>query len=424
MGIGNIMISILAALPLALFSSVADAPSSPNMPTNAPTAIDCVADEPIKVSINAGGKIFTYTDEPITPSDFTVAEEIEKRRINAPFERKIELVDAAIQKGASYKTALLICFPRLKFTADAVAKQLYIPAEDARVVCENGGCRIIGEKSGRKLDEDKLYGGLYYSLKFFGGERTVKTYTVNIEPNVRAAELRERVTLRSSYTTDFSTSSNARAHNVVTAVKKFDGAVIENGCALSFNSVVGERTQENGFKTAKIIVDGKYVDGVGGGACQASTAVYNAALTAGLAASANSHSICPSYCPPGLDAMISSASDMVLRNGTGDSVYFSVKAGGGKATVNVYGAPCEFDIVTESAVVATIPYVESEITDVERKYFDESAVKGDRLLVSGGKDGYKSETYLKYYRGGKFCKRVKIRSNTYKPLPQIIAVAP
>ena len=43
--------------------------------------------------IVADGKSFTYRDEKIAPSDFTVAEQIERRAINAPLEKKMELVD-------------------------------------------------------------------------------------------------------------------------------------------------------------------------------------------------------------------------------------------------------------------------------------------------------------------------------------------
>ncbi|MCH5162940.1 MAG: VanW family protein [Clostridiales bacterium] len=417
----NFIASIFAAVPLICFPSAAR--SEPHVTVAAPIETEEAQGE-VAVTINAGGKTFTYTDEYITPSDFTVHEEIERRRINSPLDRKIELVDFIIQKGASYKTALLYCFPRLERTMDAVAEYLYIAPIDAKVMYDGGRYYVTPEKAGRALDEERTYGVLYYSLKFFGGSKTVDAAVEVLEPDVFAAELKRALTLRSAYTTDYSSSTPQRAHNVETAVKKFDGVSIAPGEALSFNECVGERTEENGFQTAKIIVDGKYVDGVGGGACQASTAVYNAALLAGLDAAANAHSICPSYCPAGLDAMISSMSDLVITNTTDKPVYFSVSAGGGKATVKIFGSKREYDIVPESEINATVPHEEREFVDYERKYFDEGAERGDRLLIAPGKDGCLSTTYLKYYDGGKFVKRVKIRANIYKQSPQITAVAP
>ncbi len=87
-------------------------------------------------------------------------------------------------------------------------------------------------------------------------------------------------------------------------------------------------------------------------------------------------------------------------------------------------APPEYKIVPESVTVKTVKCEELETVDVERKYFGADAVGGDRLLVALGKDGVVSETYLKYYKDGKFIKRVKIRANEYKPTPQIVAIAP
>ena len=48
---------------------------------------------------------------------------------------------------------------------------------------------------------------------------------------------------------------------------KLNKTVVDVGGEFSFNKTVGERTERNGFKSAKIIVNGEFVDGVGGGVC-------------------------------------------------------------------------------------------------------------------------------------------------------------
>lgn len=373
------------------------------------------------VTITAGSKRFTYVDAPITPSDFTVREEIELRKINAPLAEKIEYADGLLQKGAGYKAALGVSFPLLSRTVDEVAQYLLVPAVDARVEYRGGRFTVTADREGRALDENKLYAAIYYCFKFGGG--SVKAHTVPVMPEVTRRELSEALVLRGEYTTDYAASSEGRAHNVTLALKKFDGVKIAAGETLSFNATVGARTVENGFKTAKIIVDGKYVDGVGGGVCQSSTAVYNAALTAGLVCTANAHSICPSYCPAGLDAMISSVSDLTITNPTEHDVYISVKTGGGRATVRMYGERSEYEIVPKSEV-KTVAFPSVEVIDGEHKYFGDGAVSGDRMLVNPGKDGAESVTYLEYYKDGNFVKREKIRQNEYKSMPQVIAVAP
>ncbi|MBD5131474.1 MAG: hypothetical protein HDT28_02610 [Clostridiales bacterium] len=376
------------------------------------------------VTVKTSDRDFTYVDEPITASDFTVAEQIELRRINAPLDQKLILVDTCLEKGADYKAALEVCFPRLIAAVDSAAEYLYKPPVDAQTVYKgNGRFAVTPEVTGRMLDEKKLYASLYCALRFSGGGE-VTAHTLPIEPSVKKAELEANILFRGKYTTEYSTSTEARAHNVSLALSKFDGAVIPAGGTLSFNKTVGARTEQNGFKSAKIIVDGKYVDGVGGGVCQASTALYNAALVAGLTCSANAHSICPSYCPAGLDAMISGMSDLVITNTTAHDVYIAVNVANKRGTVTVFGEKNEYTIVPESVIVKTVKHEESEQVDTEHKYFDSTAVSGDRALVSPGKDGVVSETFLKYYKNGTMVKRVKIRSNEYKAVPQIIAVNP
>ncbi len=418
------IIPLIAVVGLVGFTGVSAAGNNVSQTPAAASAVSVYTpSEQASFDVIADGKTFTYTDEQIAASDFTVAEEIENRRINMPLSVKIELVDEYIRRGADYKTALSVCFPRLDKLVKEVSDAVYEPPVDSHAEYVGGVFKATREKYGRRLDENRLYASIYYCIKY-GVKNTVNAATVKIEPNLTQDDLQRNLVKRSEFTTDYSTSTPDRAHNVELAVKKLDGVRLAAGDTLSFNALVGARTVENGYRKAKVIIDGKYADGVGGGACQASTAAYNAALLAGLKCNANSHTICPSYCPPGLDAMISSASDLTIVNDTGSDVYFSVRTDGSRATVKVVGAPREYDYVPESVVVRTIPFAETETTDEERKYFDESAVSGDRILISPGRNGYESETYLNCVKNGTVVKRVLLRRNFYSSTPRITVVAP
>ena len=375
------------------------------------------------LNVQYGKETYVYTDKPVTPSDFTVAEQIAARKINAPLSQKIEFMDECVARGADYKTAVNQCFPVLVRELDRISDGVFIPPENAKTEYKNGTFYVVPGKAGRKINEYKLYASIYCAFKFSGGGE-VKAYMEEIPPIVTADMLRAELLPRSVYTTDFSGSTAERAHNVALALGKVDGIVIPPGETLSFNNTVGERTEANGYKKAKIIIDGKYTDGYGGGVCQASTAVYNAALAAGLSCAANAHSICPSYCPAGLDAMISSVSDLLITNTTTHSVYISTSVNGRKGTVRIYGEKPEYKIESESVIVDVQKYEEHEQIDNEYKYFDRGAVSGSRLLVSQGKDGIKSETYIKMYKNGSLVGRVKVRENTYRAVLQIIAIAP
>lgn len=377
----------------------------------------------MRIKINASGREFVYDDRLIQPSDFTVAEQIEARKINAPLDQKIAFVDNCLQRGADHKTALGICFPLLVRKAEEAVGYMYRAPQNAKAIFNGGNVAIVAEKCGAEVDEQRLYASIYCCIKFSGGG-AVTAYTRTITPKLCAAELKANLVRRGEYTTEYAKSTADRAHNVSLSLGKLDGAYIAAGETFSFNAAVGERTEKNGYKKAKIIVDGKYTDGIGGGVCQASTAVYNASLAAGLSCVANAHSICPSYCPAGLDAMVSSSSDLLITNTTAHTVYFSVCIRGVSATVRVYGEPPEYTIKPVGEVTSTTDYATEEFVDTRHKYFDDSATRGDRLLVSGGVNGVKSDTFLEYRKNGNIIKRVKIRSNEYKCVPQLIAVAP
>lgn len=407
--------SAIAIYIIAILTCAALCIGAVKNPQNGETAV--------KIEVQYGENTYVYQDKPVAPSDFTVIEQIAARKINAPLPEKILYMDECLSRGADYKTAVAQCMPVLVRDLDGIARTVFVAPTDARIVHKNGVFKVEAEKAGRRLDEDKLYAAIYCALKFSGGG-SIKAYTSAIPPIVTAAQLKAELTPRSSYTTDFSTSSKERAHNIRLALGKIDGMLIKAGETLSFNSTVGERTERNGFKKAKIIVDGKFTDGIGGGVCQASTAVYNAALTAGLCCNANAHSICPSYCPAGLDAMISSVSDLLITNTTEHTVYISAQTSAGYGTVKIFGEKPEYDIVPESVVVDTVKFDTVEQVDSEFKYFSPGTPCGTRLLVSPGKDGIKSETYIKFYRDGTLVKRTKVRENTYRCVPQTIAVAP
>ena len=117
------------------------------------------------------------------------------------------------------------------------------------------------------------------------------------------------------FSTYYGDSSENRKHNVALAAKAIDGFVLPPEEEFSFNDTVGARTEERGYRTAYIISEGNFVEGVGGGVCQVSGTLYNCALLADLAVTCvHPHSLPVSYVAPSFDAMVSSASDLRFAN--------------------------------------------------------------------------------------------------------------
>lgn len=94
-------------------------------------------------------------------------------------------------------------------------------------------------------------------------------------------------------------------HNAFLALKKLKGRVIQPGQEFSFNKAVGTWSRDQGYRRAPVSFNGTLIDAWGGGVCQTSTTLYNAALLAGLEiVERHSHRFAPSYVAPGRDAAV------------------------------------------------------------------------------------------------------------------------
>ena len=122
-------------------------------------------------------------------------------------------------------------------------------------------------------------------------------------------------TLIGSYATAYNPNIS-RAVNIALASSRINGLVIQPGESFSFNQAILPRTAANGYVKANVIVNKKYVLGIGGGICQVSSTLYAAMLTAGLPATErHPHSLDVGYIPVGMDATISgNALDLRFTN--------------------------------------------------------------------------------------------------------------
>ena len=95
----------------------------------------------------------------------------------------------------------------------------------------------------------------------------------------KEAEQKKPVEKELSY---FSTPLKSGVANRITNIKltcgKINERVLKNGETFSFNEIVGPCTAEEGYKKAEIYVNKKISFALGGGNCQVSTTLYNAAL--------------------------------------------------------------------------------------------------------------------------------------------------
>ena len=156
--------------------------------------------------------------------------------------------------------------------------------------------------------------------------------------------------LVASYTTTYGGEAN-RLHNVRLVAQLVDRHLIPPGAEFSFNRTTGERTVEKGFLEAPVIINGELQTGLGGGVCQVSTTVFNAAFEAGLPITARTnHSLYISHYPTGRDATVNYP-DLDLRfvNDTGKWLLLRTFVGSSSLTVALYGTPVNRRIEVETA---------------------------------------------------------------------------
>ena len=228
-------------------------------------------------------------------------------------------------------------------------------------------------------------------------------------------------TFRASFFTSFAKSSEARKNNIKLAARSLNNVMVGANEEFSFNKTVGDRTEKRGYQTAKIIVAGKFVEGVGGGVCQVSTTLYNAVLLAGLKVSEyHAHSLPVNYVAPSFDAMVNSgSSDLRFINDTHSPVIIKTHINGERLCVEIYGEKTNARYERVSEITGEIePPTEQVIVDVNGEYPD--VFKGERKVICYGKKGYTSRGKIRKIVNGKVVWEKVIRSDLYNAQRAVI----
>lgn len=299
-------------------------------------------------------------------------------------------------------------------TAKKIAEDFYVPPVNSRFVYNDGKIEITNAVCGKKIDEVKLAEDIASCLLTGGGTIVGKSYAVT--PTYTKKDLKNNTSLRAEFSTSFFGSSEARVSNVLLATKKASGITLYPNEVFSFNDAVGIRNEENGFKEAKVIVGGKYVDGVGGGVCQVSTTLYNAALLSGLKViEQHRHTLAVNYVEKSFDAMVSYGyADLKIKNDYDFPVFIVGVVEDERISFKIYGAEMSETIQRESVILKTI---EPDALTV----FTDELKKGESKVSVYPKKGYESEGYLIKTENG-VTRRVFLRKDEYKKVDGVTEV--
>lgn len=207
-----------------------------------------------------------------------------------------------------------------------------------------------------------------------------------------------------SFSTRFNPAEKERSRNIEIAANSLKGYVIKPGETFSFNSVVGPRSEEEGYKKAMVIVNGKFVPDWGGGVCQVSTTLYNAALLVDMSIiERREHSRPVKYIPPGRGSTVAyGLIDLKFRNPLPKPMIIWSKKENNNLTVYFLGEK----VFGKEVLIESSDFTKLTPAVITRES-DELPI-GEELVEEEGANGYQVTTWRIVKQNGKTDRREMI----------------
>jgi vancomycin resistance protein YoaR len=211
---------------------------------------------------------------------------------------------------------------------------------------------ITEGKVGYVMDYEKAVADLEAALAN-GYTADITITAKEARPKLTRAELEESTQLLFHSSSKISSGNKKnvnRNSNIKKAIGFYKGLVVQPGEIISYNEMLGERTEAAGWLEAPTITQEKTLeDALGGGICQASTTIFNAAFMAGTKIIDRGPHSWPAYYQDfgmGMDAMVNYGTDDFIFQNTSDyplyfNTYLWTDSYGtpGYIDVDVYGMP-------------------------------------------------------------------------------------
>jgi vancomycin resistance protein YoaR len=303
-----------------------------------------------------------------------------------------------------------------------LARRVEKPAKDATFSVDGSRVQVVAARPGTRLDVARAADSVLRAASRRRTELRVAQLPVEESPaklSTAAARAMHIRGLVSSYTTEYGGIPN-RIHNVELVSHLVDETLIDPGATFSFNQTTGERNAAKGFLEAPVIVNGELTTGLGGGVCQVSTTVFNAAFEAGLKITdRTNHALYISHYPQGRDATVDYPSvDLKFVNDTGNWLLLRTFVSSSSLTVSLYGTPMHRRVVsaTGSLVSHGVPPV--------KKTVDPSLARGEKVVEDYGvpamttsvtRDVYTADGKLLYH---------DVWYSSYRAEPKLVRIAP
>lgn len=333
----------------------------------------------------------------------------------------IENISKTIKSSFGQKNNLSITVnyneDKLRKAIEDISSDVNVDVKDASISINGSAINISDSISGLQVNVEESLNNIARELK--KGNTEEELIVTKIEPNITREQLQEVNTLLGSHTTKFDSSVSGRSTNIRLASSKTSDILIMPGESFSYNEHTGMRTVSNGYKNAPVIVQGVVQEGIGGGVCQVSSTLYNAALYSGVSfVELKNHSIPSTYVSKGRDATVTdSGIDFVFKNTLEHPIYIKNYVSGNTVTCQIYGSSKDKQNIQISTSIDGVS--EAPVKKVE----DPTILKGEEKELEKGRNAYTVSTYRIYKDGnGNVIKKEKVATSYYPKKQGVIAV--
>jgi len=333
-------------------------------------------------------------------------------------------------KAREFKTMVSVSAVEISKQANEAALTLKRTPTDAKAYFDREaetGFVYMSETSGLEVDAKELASWLAGKALALEGGATEAPY-VDVPADYTVADAENDTQLISEFSTSFkgSTYSKAnRVHNIVKAASMLDGVSVKPGEEFSINDVLGPRMGETGWKLAAGIKYGAYVQEYGGGVCQVSSTLYNAALMANLEITGREHHSWPlGYIAAGRDATISTGGpDLRFINNSGACIYIRAFTNEKEKTVTVriYGRP-----LPDGVTIRVTSKKTGTLEDLGMEVIVDPALEpGETEIERESHVGITAEAYKEYYAAdGTLIKKELVSRDKYRSIKGLMRIGP
>lgn len=320
--------------------------------------------------------------------------------------------------GISVPLGLTVNLEKLRAIVATAAQSVDQEPEDAMVVESPAGIRVSADKPGIRTVIPETV--LKVAQGISSGSTVPIFLTVAQRPaSILAKDLQAVDALLASFSTTFDASDENRAKNIHIASGALSGALVKSNEIFSFNDRVGLRLPERGYLPAPTLSSAGVVLDWGGGVCQVSSTLYNAALLADFAVVERSaHYSPPVYVPLGQDATVADGQiDLRLKNTRAYPVYIRSISEAGKLEIRIYGK-------LESGVTAVHIEATEKTMHVPQTITvqDPTLPLGVEVVDSEGRNAFVVTVHRIKKQGAREISREKISTDEFDGVNRVVRV--